>query len=153
MSKEVIFVSRYETLLLELLWRLDEKADRIAVALEKLSPPDKRGYEAKIPVPEKSLADAIRDSLLQQAAANDQQKKPFPGKVDIQTVGQRIKAARKDAGLTQQELGEKIGSPAITIRQWESGKREPNLRMIYRVASALGVHVSVFFPDVKGDDL
>lgn len=147
-------MSRYETFLLDLLRRLDEKADRIAVALEKLSPPDKKEqHEGKTPVPEKSLADTIREILLQQVAANDQQKKPFPGKVDIQTVGQRIKAARKAAGLTQQELGEKIGSPDITIRQWESGKREPNLRMIYKVASALGVHVSVFFPGVKGDDL
>lgn len=38
-SEGVIFVSQYETLLLELLRRLDEKADRIAVALEKMSPP------------------------------------------------------------------------------------------------------------------
>lgn len=39
-------MSRYETLLLELLRSLDEKADRIAVALEKLSPPGGRDREA-----------------------------------------------------------------------------------------------------------
>lgn len=43
-------MSRYETLLLELLRQLDEKADRIASALERLSPPGGQGREAIGPV-------------------------------------------------------------------------------------------------------
>lgn len=39
-------MSLYETMLLELLRRLDEKADRIAVSLEKLSPPGVQDREA-----------------------------------------------------------------------------------------------------------
>ena len=64
-SKEVIFVSRYETLLLELLRRLDEKADRIAVALEKMSPPGGQDREAIERIVDDRVKRMLSDSLQQ----------------------------------------------------------------------------------------
>jgi DNA-binding XRE family transcriptional regulator len=133
----------YDYELLDALKRIADSAERAAVALEKLSPPDKKErYEVKIPVPEKSLADTIRDILLEQVAANDSHQKLPNGKADLQTVGQRIKAARKAAGLTQQKLGEKLGVKFQTVAQWERGLRNPKLTTLQKVADACGCSVT-----------
>ena len=55
--------------------------------------------------------------------------------------GGNIKAARKAAGLTQAALAEKCGLATVTVRQYESGKREPRLEQLQRIAAALNVSV------------
>lgn len=56
-------------------------------------------------------------------------------------IGQRIKEARKNAGLTQRELAEKSGTATGTIQQYELGKRQPRLEQLRAIAAALGVQV------------
>lgn len=58
------------------------------------------------------------------------------------TIGQRIKEARKVAGLTQRELAEKAGTATGTIQQYELGKRQPRIGQLQRIAAALEIHVS-----------
>lgn len=60
-------------------------------------------------------------------------------------VGKQIKEARKKAGLTQAQLAEKCGLATITIRQYESGKREPNMGQIVNLASALNISILHLF--------
>ena len=55
------------------------------------------------------------------------------------TTGERIKAARKRAGLTQKELGKKLGLAYQTLAQWETGTRKPKAETLQRLADALGV--------------
>lgn len=55
------------------------------------------------------------------------------------TTGERIKKARKRAGLTQKALGEKMGLAPQTIAQWENGLRNPKIGTIKAIAKALGV--------------
>lgn len=55
--------------------------------------------------------------------------------------GERIKAARKASGLTQEQLAKKCGLATITIRQYESGKREPRLAQMRALAAATGVTI------------
>ena len=55
------------------------------------------------------------------------------------TVGEKIKEARLQAGLTQAELAEKLGVPYQSVGQWERGVRNPKFHTLYRIASALGV--------------
>ena len=118
--------------------------------MKSYRPPDKKErYEVKIPVPEKSFADTIRDILLEQVASNDSQKQPSPGKDGTQTVGQRIKAARKTAGLTQQKLGEKLGVKFQTVAQWERGLRNPKLTTLQNVADACGCSVTYLAFGIK----
>ena len=52
-----------------------------------------------------------------------------------------LKDARKLAGLTQDQLAEGCGLATITIRQYESGKREPRYDTVQKIAAYL--HVSV----------
>lgn len=58
------------------------------------------------------------------------------------TTGQLIKAARKEAGLTQAELAAKLNVPYQSISQWERGTRSPKIETLERIADALGVPIS-----------
>lgn len=55
------------------------------------------------------------------------------------TTGQLIKVARKSAGLTQKELGEKLGIAYQTLAQWENDLRNPKIETLNRIAAALQV--------------
>lgn len=55
------------------------------------------------------------------------------------TAGENIRAARKKAGLTQSQLAAKSGVAAISIHQYEKGKRVPRLEQIYKIADALSI--------------
>ena len=57
------------------------------------------------------------------------------------TTGQRIKAARQQAGLTQTELAEKLGIPYQSISQWERDLRNPKYENLQRIANALDYDV------------
>ena len=58
------------------------------------------------------------------------------------TIGQRIKEARKSAGLTQRELAEKAGTATGTIQQYELGKRQPRIEQFQAIAYVLNVDVN-----------
>ena len=61
-------------------------------------------------------------------------------------LGRRIQRIRKEKGLTQELLAEKIGVSTTWIGYIETGYRRPNLKMIYKIARALGVNVKDIFP-------
>lgn len=63
------------------------------------------------------------------------------------TVGELIKQKRKKAKLTQEALAKKIGCATITIRQYESGKRSPSLRILATISDALDVDVFDLIPE------
>ena len=50
-----------------------------------------------------------------------------------------MKNARLKAGLTQNQLAEKIGVAKSTYSLYESGKREPDIPKIKQIASVLGM--------------
>lgn len=68
------------------------------------------------------------------------------------TTGERIKAARKRAGVTQVQLAEQSGVAAISIHQYEAGKRNPQLEPVLRIANALGVPVQELVEDWSAMD-
>ena len=61
-----------------------------------------------------------------------------------------IKAARIRAGMTQQELGEKMGYEGVTaqvsVRRWESGLRPVPLERIRALAAALNLTLDDLIP-------
>lgn len=68
------------------------------------------------------------------------------------TTGELIKAARKKAGMTQEELGSKLGVSGSSIAQWENDLRNPKLDTLQRIASALGVPVQELISDWEAVD-
>lgn len=63
------------------------------------------------------------------------------------TTGQRIKAARKKAGMTQAELAQKLEIPFQSISQWERDIRNPKYETIKRIATALQVNWTDLVPE------
>ena len=55
-------------------------------------------------------------------------------------VGSRIRLIRKAKGLTQAELGEKVGLTADRVQKYENGIRKPKPELTQEFASALGVN-------------
>lgn len=54
-----------------------------------------------------------------------------------------LRAARRQAGLTQVELAAKLGTDGNRVSQWERGAHRPSPTWIGVVANALGVHPAV----------
>ena len=57
----------------------------------------------------------------------------------------RLKELRLKKGLTQTELGEKVGVKQNTFTNWENGKREPNFENLIKIADLLEVSVDWLF--------
>lgn len=59
----------------------------------------------------------------------------------IMDFAERLTAARKQQGLTQQALADSIGIHVTQIRRYEAGTSQPTLDALRRIAVAL--HVSI----------
>ena len=70
---------------------------------------------------------------------------------------EHLAALRKQKGLTQQQLAEKIGVHVAQVRRYEAGTSQPTLDVIRSLAVALGVSADelLFAEDERGpsDDL
>ena len=64
-------------------------------------------------------------------------------------IGKRIRDARKAAGLTQEELAERMGTSSVAVAQWETGRRNPKMGTVSKLAAALGVDVAELVPELK----
>jgi transcriptional regulator with XRE-family HTH domain len=58
--------------------------------------------------------------------------------------GERLRALREAAGLTQTELGKKAGVSQNAISNLEAGKRQPQWAVVVKLARALGVATDAF---------
>jgi transcriptional regulator with XRE-family HTH domain len=54
-----------------------------------------------------------------------------------------LRQARSRAGLTQAELGRRIGRPQSQIARWENGMVEPSLETLRRLVRACGLELTV----------
>jgi repressor LexA len=61
------------------------------------------------------------------------------GEMDKKAVGERIRLIRKALGLTQAEMGEKIGRSWKTINRWEAGERDVPNTALKLISSTFGV--------------
>jgi transcriptional regulator with XRE-family HTH domain len=61
------------------------------------------------------------------------------------TLGNAIKVVRTAGGIKQRALAKKLGVSANYISLIESGKRDPSISFLNRLADALGIPVGVFF--------
>ena len=52
--------------------------------------------------------------------------------------GERLRAARKKAGLRQDALAAMIGCHRLTVTKWETGKQTPSM-YLHELCSVLGV--------------
>lgn len=79
----------------------------------------------------------------------------------METVGERIKTLRKSNDMTQKEFSELIGVSRSTLAGYETGKIEPSLNVISRMATQFEISPSYFLrcmavalpSDSRGEDL
>ncbi|GHT36078.1 transcriptional regulator [Bacteroidia bacterium] len=61
-------------------------------------------------------------------------------------TGKVIEDARKNAHLTQAELGKRIGSDRSYISRIENGLIEPKVSTFYRIINAMGMDIQLSMP-------
>lgn len=73
---------------------------------------------------------------------------------------ENLKATRKEKGITQLQLASALNVANGTVAMWETGKREPDLKTIRRIAEVLEVTTSYLIGEnekkptpVSGDGL
>ena len=64
-------------------------------------------------------------------------------------VIEAILAARKESGLTQQQLSERTGIAQTDISKLERGNGNPSLRTLPRLAAGMGMRVKIEFVPAK----
>lgn len=65
-------------------------------------------------------------------------------------VGERIRAARQRLGITQAQLGQKVGKTASVVSAYETGLKTPHVADLPAIAEALSVSIFALLP--KGND-
>jgi len=63
--------------------------------------------------------------------------------------GNLIQIYREQAGLSQGELGMRLGVTRQTIAAWEKGDREPSVAQLAQIAQYLGIAIDLLLPEVK----
>ncbi len=66
---------------------------------------------------------------------------------DLATLGQRIRHFRNEAGLTLDQLGERVGIAGSQLSLMENGRREPRLSLLQGIAGTVGIPVSELLND------
>ena len=61
------------------------------------------------------------------------------------TMGEIICTLRREKGMTQKELADKLNITDKAVSKWERGRCCPDLLILDEVASALGVEVKDLF--------
>ena len=62
-------------------------------------------------------------------------------------IGIRIKAARKNAGLTQEQLSELLGCSSSFISRLETGNISTSLEKLYEISETLNIGLEVLLYD------
>ena len=96
----------------------------------------------------------IRDTMVEildghaiateQADLSESDAQPEKWRTWTEWVGKRIREARNEAGLTQEQLAAKSGLPQSHISRIENAKHSPARATIEKIANALGRPVSFF---------
>lgn len=63
------------------------------------------------------------------------------------SIGERIRQFRTNQKMTQKQLGERAGIAEPTIRKYESGKLNPKIETLQKIAEALNITVYELNPD------
>ncbi len=103
---------------------------------------DKNGKIISISFPVESFHEFVEDvedtSYMEGYSTTEEEKKTVPQEKiikDLDLTPKRIKAIRKEMGLTQKQFGEKTGYAAGTIRNIETGQNKITPRVKKIIAS------------------
>ena len=65
--------------------------------------------------------------------------------------GENLKSLRKKAGYTQGDFAQKLGISASAVGMYEQGRREPDQKLLLKMAQTLNVSVDRLLGDEAGE--
>jgi transcriptional regulator with XRE-family HTH domain len=95
---------------------------------------------------------------MQSLYVNHAPPSPYPAFVartdSANDFSERLTALRKERGLTQQALADRIGGHVQQLKRYEAGSSQPTLEVIRKLATALSVSSDqlLFGKDERGPD-
>ena len=69
---------------------------------------------------------------------------------DSAQVGQRLRSAREEQGLSLREVARRLDISASALSQIETGKSRPSVKTLYAIVSELGLSMDELFADSAG---
>ena len=72
--------------------------------------------------------------------------------MDQEKIGKFICAARKQQGMTQEQLGERLGVTNKTVSRWETGKYMPDIDKLQELSAILGISIHELLAGEKIED-
>lgn len=121
---------------------MDEKKNLVAEAYSEVSSVKDAMQKAKEVADDTTLSD--REKLRQLRQLVQGQYSTFKNyseqrEARKKAVAARLQQARKDCGLTQKDVAERIGVNMLTLSGYETGKSEVNIEVIVRLAKVYNV--------------
>ncbi len=83
----------------------------------------------------------IREEWLAHPGFREALEREFP----FRDLSLQIGGLRADLDLTQAEFGELVGMPQSTVARLESGRQNPSVKMLKRIAAATGTELVIEF--------
>ncbi|SCT09195.1 helix-turn-helix domain-containing protein [Staphylococcus caeli] len=68
-------------------------------------------------------------------------------------MAEQIKKHRKELGLTQEELADKLNTTRQSVSKWEQGTLEPNIQMINNLAVLFGISLDNLVNGKSNDEV
>jgi len=65
----------------------------------------------------------------------------------MRTIGQRIRARRRELKLTQEEVAKKVGVSSVAVGHWEKDTNEPSGTNLHALAKVLRVTIDDLIQD------
>lgn len=72
--------------------------------------------------------------------------------MDQQKTGSFLKRLRKETGMTQEQLAERLGVTARTVSRWETGSNLPDLSLLIEIADLYRVDIREIIDGERKDD-
>lgn len=72
--------------------------------------------------------------------------------MDQEKVGKFMAALRRERGMTQEELGERLGVTNKTVSRWETGRYMPDVDKLLELSGLLGVSVNELLSGERLED-
>lgn len=83
------------------------------------------------------------DSYLDQQLANPTVRQAYEEESQVLSIGLELAKLRKQRGLTQAELAEKIGTSTPQLSRTERRPENVNMRTLIRYAEAVGMNLDI----------
>lgn len=80
-------------------------------------------------------------TIKRELLTNPRTRTDYDAMADEYAIARELIAARTRAGLSQEEVAQRMGTTQSVVARLESGRRSPSMRTVQRFAQAVGGHL------------